>query len=358
MKDENPDRYEGDFNGSSGWLQKFMHRHGLSLRRTTSVSQKDPDLLIAKVVSFILRIRRLSAKFEYEPCDIIAFDETPVWSDMVSNTTVDFKGVKSVSMKSTGHEKCRVTVGLSAKGDGTKLKPIIVFKDAKKAVQALQKEYKSKCVVASSANGWMDTDLTLTWVREVLGSLSFRKRLLVWDTYKCHLMPVVQASLRAKKIDTGMVPGGCTPHIQAPDVSWNKPFKALCAEKYDTWMEEVGIHCETDAGNLKPPPPSAIVQWVLDAWKELPTELIRKSFVTCALTTAIDGSDDDQINCLRKGQPCEKGREMLREQLKLINEVEDNPFVPDAEDMDAATPDEIQIDRDGDSDDDDVDVET
>ena len=49
---------------------------------------------------------------------------------------------------------------------------------------------------------------------------------------------------------------------------------------------------------------------------------------------------------------------MLRQQLKLMNEVEDNPFVPDAEDMDAATPDEIQIDRDGDSDDDDVDVET
>ena len=26
-------------------------------------------------------------------------------------------------MKTTGHKKCRVTVGLAAKGDGTKLKP-------------------------------------------------------------------------------------------------------------------------------------------------------------------------------------------------------------------------------------------
>ena len=47
---------------------------------------------------------------------------------MVSNTAVDVVGKKTVSMKTTGHEKCCVTAGLAAKGDGTKLKPFIVFK--------------------------------------------------------------------------------------------------------------------------------------------------------------------------------------------------------------------------------------
>ena len=130
-----------------------MKRQNLSLRRKTSVAQKDPDLLIAKIVSYILRVRRLRIKYSYQPSDIIAFHETLVWVDMVSNRTVDVVGKKTVSMKTTGHEKCRVTVGLAAKDDGTKLKPFIVFKGGKLDVEKLKKEYGNKCVIASSTNG-------------------------------------------------------------------------------------------------------------------------------------------------------------------------------------------------------------
>ena len=38
---------------------------------------------------------------------------------------------------------------------------------------------------------------------------------------------------------------------------------------------------------------------------------------------------------------------MLREQLKVINEVEENPFVPDFHDIDDAMPIEIVFDRAG-----------
>ena len=87
-------------------------------------------------------------------------------------------------------------------------------------------------------------------------------------------MPVVRASLKAKKIGTVLIPGGCTKYIQAPDVSWNKPFKAIYKEKYDEWLETVGTHQGTDAGNLKPPPRSTIVNWILDSCNELPSEII------------------------------------------------------------------------------------
>ena len=58
-------------------------------------------------------------------------------------------------------------------------------------------------------HGWMDTDLTLSWINSVLGQYSFTRRLLAWDTYEYHLMPVVQASLKAKRIDSVLIPGGC-----------------------------------------------------------------------------------------------------------------------------------------------------
>ena len=250
---EKDQTYRGEkFEASTGWLNRFMKRNNLSLRRKTSVAQKDPDLLVAKLVSYILRVRRLRTKHNYQLSDIIAFDETTIWADMVSETTVDVTGTKTISMKTTGHEKCRVTVGLAAKGDGTKFKPFIVLKGGKRDVEKLKKEFGSKCVVAWSVNGWMDTDLTIHWTNTVLGYFSFNRRLLAWDTFEYHMVPTVTSSLKSKKVDSVLIPGGCTKYIQAPDVSWNKPFKALCTEKYDTWLENEGINQETECGNLKP----------------------------------------------------------------------------------------------------------
>ena len=39
------------------------------------------------------------------------------------------------------------------------------------------------------------------------------------------------ASLKSSKIDQTTIPGGCTKFIQAPDVVWNNPFKAMCTDK-------------------------------------------------------------------------------------------------------------------------------
>ena len=159
------------FKASTGWLREFMKRYGLSLRRKTSMAQKDPDQLIDKLAAFVLHVRRVSMKHLHDAADIIAMDETPVWSDMVSETTVDATGKKTVSVKTTGHEKSLVSVCLAAKlqkvQDGTKLPPFIVFKGAKQETAALDKEIKN-CYIASSPNAWMNTELTHVWVNKVI----------------------------------------------------------------------------------------------------------------------------------------------------------------------------------------------
>ena len=69
-------------------------------------------------------------------------DKTSAWNDMVSNTTIDEQGVKT-----TGHEKCMVSVCLAAKADGTKLKPFVVFCAAKRESKSPDEEFESRFIL-------------------------------------------------------------------------------------------------------------------------------------------------------------------------------------------------------------------
>ena len=95
------------FTASIGWVQKFMIRHGLCIQRKTTESQKDPKNLIDKLIAYVLQARRLRVKFSYSDSDVISVDETAVWQDMLSNTTVDSIGHNTIAMKTTGQEKRR-----------------------------------------------------------------------------------------------------------------------------------------------------------------------------------------------------------------------------------------------------------
>jgi len=87
-------------------------------------------------------------------------DKTAVWFDMVREPTVADKGAESIPLKSTGHEKSSFTVVLTAKGDGVKLKPYVVFLgEVRKAKELQEKKQLSGNIVTTLANGWMNEQL-------------------------------------------------------------------------------------------------------------------------------------------------------------------------------------------------------
>ena len=144
-----------------------------------------------------------------------------------------------------------------------------MFKGAIRECKALQNNFKGHCIITSSANGWMNTEITLDWMNKVVGSLAFRQRVLAWDTYTCHMEDTVAEDLKRKKVDVVFVPEGCTKYIQALDVSWNKPFKAKVQDYYDEWLASTGINRLTESGKLKTPDRRSIIQWILNAWPDL-----------------------------------------------------------------------------------------
>ena len=343
----NNEALKDGFIASNGWLVKFMHRNNLSLRRRTTVAQKDPSHLTGKLVGYVMHVRRLTMKENYPPSCVIAMDETAVWSDMVGNTTVNATGSKDIPLKPTGNEKVRVTVCLTAKADGTRMKPFIIFQGAKREVAVLNEEFKNRCVVTSSSNGWMNEELTLMYLKKVVGPFSFQKRLLAWDTFEAHMTEPVKQLLKEMRIDDALIPGGCTKYIQAPDVFWNKPFKGRIMEFYDEWLAS-GMHYYTEAGNMKPASRRLIVTWILEAWNLVDKELISRSFKSCALNLKNDGSEDNMIHCFKNGQPCSACASLLQDQVHIINNddvVNANPFDVTDKDVDEATPQENLVDE-------------
>ena len=111
--------------------------------------------------------------------DLTWNDPMAVWNDMISNTTDEKRGVHSVNLKTTGHEKSKITVCLTATADGRKNKPFIVFKGAKREVKKLNEEFKSRCIVATSVSGWMNDELTQQFCRGVVGKFTFGARRLL-----------------------------------------------------------------------------------------------------------------------------------------------------------------------------------
>ena len=80
-------------------------------------------------------------------------------------------------------------------------------------------------------------------------------------------------------VDSIIIPGGCTKYIQAPDVCWNKSFKArMRPNSMINGSVKVSINLLNVEGNMKPPSKKKVIEWVIGTWSQLSKENITKSF--------------------------------------------------------------------------------
>src|SRR6266536_2171906 len=174
------------FKFSHKWLDGFMVRYNLSNRHHTTVAQHLPDDLIKKQQEFLAFIMYRRIQHDY-PLGLIGnMDETPMTFDLPSNTTVDEMGTRTVSIRTTGHEKTNFTVVLT----------------------------------------WMDENEMLYWIENVwsrcAGMLSNPQSLLVLDSFSAHIVDSVKCQFGEKNTNIAIISGGLTSRLQPLDVSMNK----------------------------------------------------------------------------------------------------------------------------------------
>lgn len=102
---------------------------------------------------------------------------------MVSNRTVNIKGSKIITIRITGNEKTYFTVVLACLANGTKLKPMMIFK--RKTMMKIPRGV----LVHVQEKGQMDRFGTDLWLQQIwdkrLGNFNSRS-LLVWNVFRNH----------------------------------------------------------------------------------------------------------------------------------------------------------------------------
>jgi len=164
-----------------------MRRHGLALRQKTKIAQKLLKDLEEKINLF----------------------HTPMCFDLPASRTIDIKGKHTVQIRTTGHENTHFTAVLSCMADGTKLKPMVIFK--RKRIPKGEK-FLPGVVIHCHPKGWMDEEGIILWLNKVWdtrpGALLKKKSMLVWDQFSSHLTDAVKAKVKNLNTFQSVIPGG------------------------------------------------------------------------------------------------------------------------------------------------------
>ncbi|CAI7931670.1 unnamed protein product [Closterium sp. NIES-54] len=221
------------------------------------------------VKNFWTYVRHSRQQYKIDLPWILNADQTPLWLEMPSERTVEEVGSRSVPVRSGSYQKERFCCCADIH-------------------------------VGVHPNGWMDADGVIEWLDGAVKpyinpkfGVRPHKALLVLDSYREHLTPEVKKKFGELNLVPAVIPAGCTSEIQPLDVAVNRSFKAAVRQLYQEWFEREGVDTLTKKGNIKKPPVELTLKWIAAAWKSVPKELIQWAFLTCGISNALDGSQDN-----------------------------------------------------------------
>ena len=56
-----------------------------------------------------------------------------------------------------------------------------------------------------------------------------------------------------------------------------------------------GLFTYTRSGKKRAPSKELVLKWVKKAWQEIPAELVIRSFKSCGISNALDGTEDNAV---------------------------------------------------------------
>ena len=220
-------------------------------------------------------------------------DETPVYLDMFSDTTIDFIGAENDSIVTTGREKYRLTVLLSICANGWKLPPLVVVKgESGKTIENKLRKLdfcqKEQIFVYTQKSGWCTNEIMEEWIKKVYSPYSKwckEKVLLIIDQAPSHVSDISIKMFKSLDINYLLIPPGLTSILQPLDIGVNKIFKEKLKFKFEQYkIDKNNINENFSLQDAR----IRLLNFINEIWyndDEIPPTAIINSFNKSGITT-------------------------------------------------------------------------
>ena len=83
---------------SHGWLEGFLDRHDLVLRKATNKPTHPDSVIVDRAAQFVAHLKNLIQVHNIEDCNIYSLDETSLFFDTNNDRTVERRGSTDVQV--------------------------------------------------------------------------------------------------------------------------------------------------------------------------------------------------------------------------------------------------------------------
>lgn len=174
-------------------INRFINREGLVHRRRTHIAQNTRhDQTV--IDDFIHCVNETIEMMKIPAAAVVNIDETNRDFDAPASTTLEQRGLRSVSVRSTGSSaRCTVLLGVSLAGE--KLPAFIVFSGTRNGRiirevtgDVVSRGFPADVVMSVQKKGWIDQELMLEWIDRVwkpwVQQKNFSFSYLLMDSFK------------------------------------------------------------------------------------------------------------------------------------------------------------------------------
>ncbi|CAI9720351.1 pogo transposable element with KRAB domain [Octopus vulgaris] len=227
------------FSCSDKWIFNFVKRNELTVRKITHVGQADNKTLgeEAQIASdYLDSIPVLTADKDAD--QIYKMDETPVYVDMLSSTTIDFVGNKNVDVSHCGTTKSRFTAVLCVNAAGKVLKTMIIFKGLKNVPKI---KVPKNIYLTVSNRGSITYEFMQLWADKVFGQRTAQlwhaqNSVLFMNECSVHKKTELLEVFKRNNTILKLILPKTTSYLQPLDVSIIGPFKKALRAEWENWF--------------------------------------------------------------------------------------------------------------------------
>ena len=219
------------FKATEGWLDCFLSRYDLSLRKVNSRCTQQDQEYQELADKFAQDMKQIIRKYNIKPEFIVNVDESPFFWEYLPRKVISSKFTKRTSIWKRNYHHNRSAVVLASTASGHLLRPSLILK--RTTPYQLRVENDIDLQLLHSKDGWMDERNFLLWLDNVfLPHVKSNQVLLLMDSFESHTSNNVLNYLKQfPNVHLGVIVGGTTSYSQPNDIVINKEFKKVCKEK-------------------------------------------------------------------------------------------------------------------------------